>query len=261
MLSFKFWPHCVFEFYTPGPTDCICKATVIANDAWAKSASTLPRWKNLMEEKVKVGGEKKERKNKQSGSTSRWDIPLEGWLDWGRVSRPSDLITITSIKRDFAPAGWGKGEPGKDILLLPLFQETTSKSAEAMIGSRVSGEFANHSIASLAEGNDERLSGVGMMDGCSRWGMDEGTKEGNDARRSRGGDAGVGRERAASFSSVGGWTGVFGRSFSRRQLDKVIGNQLKKDPKKTRQPIGRGLAKVLPLPSTAIILKYTMGAA
>lgn len=50
-----------------------------------------------------------------------------------------------------------------------------------MIGSRVSGEFANHSIASLAEGNDERLSGVGMMDGCSRWGMDEGTKEGNDA--------------------------------------------------------------------------------
>lgn len=65
--------------------------------------------------------------------------------------------------------------------ILPLFQETTSKSVEAMIGSRVSGEFVNHSIASLAEGNDERLSGVRMMDGCSRWGMDEGTKDGNDA--------------------------------------------------------------------------------
>lgn len=69
----------------------------------------------------------------------------------------------------------GVGEGGTQILL--LFQET-SKSVEAMIGSQVSREFVNHSEASLAERKDGRLSGVGMMDGCSCWVTDEGTEEG-----------------------------------------------------------------------------------
>lgn len=108
-------------------------------------------------------------------------------------------------------AGWGEWGGGTQIL--PLFQATTSKSVEAMIGSRVSREFVNHSEASLAERKDGRLSGVGMMDGCSRWVTDERTKEGNDASdffspisrgKSRGGDARVGRERAESFFSVRG---------------------------------------------------------
>lgn len=138
-----------------------------------------------------------------------------------------------------------------------------------MIGSRVSGEFVNHSIASLAEGNDERLSGVRMMDGCSRWGMDEGTKDGNDAL-----DFFFYFQRQKSRRRRWGWQREGGKFFEHWRLNwgfrdeffKATTQQshwqsIKKNKKKTRQPIGRGPAKVLPLALTAIILKYTIGAA